>query len=417
MVDSVENGVANLSVEEAAAKDKENGDSSSTKGVCAAPSCTKAATMACPKCLALKVAAELGTLFCSQACFQNNWSEHKKVHKAPSANAGLSKEHEPTPLDSTLPSEFRSYKFTGPLRPYRKTSQMTVPKTVQRPDYADHPGGVPRGEHAERGSSVIRVYKPKEIAGIREACRIGREVLDIAGKAVKAGVTTNELDRIVFEACMEREAYPSPLNYYRFPKSVCTSVNEVICHGIPDMRELQDGDIVNIDISTFYRGYHGDLNETFMVGNVDAEGKKLVKCAFDCLAAAIALLVPNKTMYRDIGKVISKVASTQGCSVVKTYCGHGIGELFHTNPNVPHYAKNKAKGMVKPGHIFTIEPMINLGSWQCETWPDDWSAVTLDGSRSAQFEHTMLVTDTGIELLTARENEPVMEWKEELLQR
>jgi methionyl aminopeptidase len=245
---------------------------------------------------------------------------------------------------------------------------------------------------------------------------MGREVLDLAGKALRVGVTTDEIDRVVHEACIERECYPSPLNYYRFPKSVCTSVNEVICHGIPDYREIEDGDIVNVDVTTYCRGYHGDLNETYMVGNVDEDGERLVKTAFDCLGAALRMVKPG-TLYRDLGSAIHKTATANGCSVNKTYCGHGIGTLFHTTPNIPHYNKNKAKGTMKVGHVFTVEPMINLGRPQDFTWQDDWTAVTVDGKRSAQFEHTVRVTETGYEILTAREDEPVMKWNKDLSQR
>lgn len=200
------------------------------------------------------------------------------------------------------------------------------------------------------------------------------------------------------------------ISFNSFPKSVCTSVNEVICHGIPDYREVQDGDIVNIDVTTFNRGgYHGDLNETFLVGNVDDDGKRLVETSFKCLAAALDIVRPG-TLYRDLGTAIHKVSSKNKCSIVRTYCGHGIGSLFHTIPNVPHYHKNKAKGTMKAGHVFTIEPMINLGNPGDYTWGDNWSAVTTDGKRSSQFEHTILVTDTGYELLTGRKNEPVMTW-------
>ncbi len=208
--------------------------------------------------------------------------------------------------------------------------------------------GYPLSEQEDkRKNTSIKVYTSEEIAGIREACRIGREVLDLAGNAVKAGVTCDELDRIVHEETIKRNAYPSPLNYHRFPKSVCTSVNEVICHGIPDLRELQDGDIVNIDVSVYYNGYHGDLNETFFVGAVDENSKRLVKCAYESLAAAIAIVKPG-TLYRDIGEAIARITKAAKCSVVQTYCGHGIGQLFHTAPNVPHYEKNKAKGL--PSH-------------------------------------------------------------------
>ena len=173
-----------------------------------------------------------------------------------------------------------------------------------------------------------------------------------------------------------------------------------------------------MDVSIYNRGgYHGDLNETFCVGNnVDDQGRHLVQTSFQCLAAAMALIQPG-TLYRDLGNAIHKVAVANKCSVVRTYCGHGIGSLFHTIPNVPHYHKNKAKGVMKAGHVFTVEPMINLGTPGDFTWPDNWTAVTCDGKRSSQFEHTILVTDTGYDILTCRDNEPVMTWNPDLINR
>ena len=184
------------------------------------------------------------------------------------------------------------------------------------------------------------------------------------------------------------------------------------------MRELEDGDIVNIDVSVYKDGFHADLNETFFVGNVDQSSLELVECAYKCLAAAVEITKPG-TLYRDCGDAIAKVAKQFKCSVNQKYCGHGIGELFHTSPNIPHYEKNKAKGSMQPGHIFTIEPMINRGNYRDITWPDGWTAVTIDGSRSSQFEHTILVTETGCELLTARigESTTSMEWSREKFQR
>jgi len=207
---------------------------------------------------------------------------------------------------------------------------------------------------------------------------------------------------VVHDYTIEHGAYPAPLNYFNFPKSVCTSVNEVVCHGIPDLYELQDGDIVNVDVSAILDGWHSDLNETFCVGNnVSKEKKNLIKATHDSLFKAMGMCKPG-VFYRDLGAVITKHINSSGFSVDKTYCGHGIGEFFHCSPNIPHYAGNKAKFTMKVGHCFTIEPMINMGSWKDTHWPDCWTAVTKDGLPSAQFEHTMVVTENGIENLTAR---------------
>jgi len=198
-----------------------------------------------------------------------------------------------------------------------------------------------------------------------------------------------------------QQSYPSPLNYNQFPKSVCTSVNEIICHGIPDKRALVDGDIVNIDVTLYHKGFHGDLNETYYVGTPSSSSTRVVETARDCLNAAIELVKPGM-LFRDPGNVIEPLAKARGCSIVRTYCGHGINQLFHCTPNVPHYSKNKAVGVAKKGMCFTIEPMVNLGTWRDKTWPDQWTSATQDGKRSAQFEHTLLVTDDGVEVLTAR---------------
>lgn len=183
------------------------------------------------------------------------------------------------------------------------------------------------------------------------------------------------------------QCYPSPLNYCNFPKSVCTSPNEVICHGIPDQRVLQDGDILNIDISLYHDGFHSDLNETYYIGDkamANPNTVRVVEAARECLAKAIEIVKPG-TLFREYGNVIEKHAKSQNCSVIRTYCGHGINSLFHCAPNIPHYAKNKATGQAKPGMCFTIEPMISIGSHKDKTWPDDWTSVTQDGSLTAQF--------------------------------
>eukprot|EP00977_Amphora_coffeiformis_P013043 scaffold3339_cov174-Amphora_coffeaeformis.AAC.11 len=345
--------------------------------------------------------------------------QNRKQHnKAPPRDGITCPEDAPAEQKTSLPTWAQYYEFTGSLRPALLSPKRHVLASIRKPDYADDPSGVSYSEQRDKTShNNIRIFAADDLDGeygLRHACRMGREVLDVAGKALRPGITTDEIDRIVHDACMERNCYPSPLNYYNFPKSVCTSVNEVICHGIPDYREIQDGDIVNLDITVYNAGgYHGDLNETFCVGNVDEDGIRVVRTAFDCLAAALELVKPG-TLYRDLGTVIERVAKANKCSVVRTYCGHGIGNLFHTIPNIPHYGKNKAKGTMKVGHVFTIEPMINLGTAGDKTWGDNWTAVTTDGKRSAQFEHTMVVTETGYELLTARENEPVMTWNPDL---
>ncbi|XP_018421800.1 PREDICTED: methionine aminopeptidase 1 isoform X4 [Nanorana parkeri] len=294
------------------------------------------------------------------------------------------------------------YRYTGKLRPYYPLTPMRpVPSYVQRPDYADHPLGMSESEQSLKGTSQIKVLSAEDIEGMRTVCKLAREVLGVAAMMVRSGVTTEEIDHAVHLACISRNCYPSPLNYYNFPKSCCTSVNEVICHGIPDRRPLQDGDIVNVDITVYRNGYHGDLNETFYVGEIDEGAKKLVQTTYECLMQSIDEVKPG-VRYRELGNIIQKHAQANGFSVVRSYCGHGIHKLFHTAPNVPHYAKNKAVGVIKPGHVFTIEPMICEGGWQDETWPDGWTAVTRDGKRSAQFEHTLLVTETGCEILTRR---------------
>lgn len=256
--------------------------------ICATPNCGKPAAMACPTCLKLGIPP---SRFCDQQCFKSNWDQHKELHSA-IKKARAAKD------PSTMPNEFKGFQFTGSLRPFQKTPRRTVPDHIARPDYAKDPRGFPASEDLDkRTNTSIRVYTPSEIELIRAACKIGREVLDIAGNAVKVGVTCDELDRLVHEATIERGAYPSPLNYHCFPKSVCTSVNEIICHGIPDLRPLQDGDIVNIDISVYKDGFHSDLNETFLVGNVGEDSVRLVKCAYEALGAAIGLVRPG-TLYR-----------------------------------------------------------------------------------------------------------------------
>jgi len=357
----------------------------SAETLCETPGCKLEARLQCPTCIKLEIK---GSFFCSQECFKENWNLHKSVHKKPTQETAV---YNPWP----------NYHYTGTLRPYPQTPKRTVPLTIGRPDYADHAEGYPLSEQSIRGSSQIKALNDEEKEAMRVVSKLGREILEEASNAVAVGVTTDEIDRIVHEACVIRECYPSPLNYYEFPKSCCTSINEVICHGIPDLRPLKDGDICNIDITAYHRGFHGDLNETVFVGEVSESAKKLVQVTWECLEKAIDIVKPG-VKYRDVGAVIQKHAQSHGFSVVRSYCGHGIHQLFHTAPNVPHYAKNKAVGVMKAGHCFTIEPMISEGTWKDEQWLDNWTAVTQDGKLSAQFEHTLLVTDSGVDILTQR---------------
>ncbi|KAF6765179.1 peptidase M24, structural domain-containing protein [Ephemerocybe angulata] len=344
----------------------------------------------CPTCNKLGIQ---GSFFCGQACFKAGCKTHKIIHDLVKSGSQL----------STLPegvyNPFPNYQFTGALHPwYPLSAKRQLPEHIPRPDYSI--SGKPMSEIKQAGQPP-RILPPDEQEKMRTVCRLAREVLDIAASHVRPGITTDELDEIVHNACIERNAYPSPLNYRGFPKSVCTSVNEVICHGIPDKRPLREGDIVNIDVTLYYQGYHGDLNETYPVGKIDDDSAKLIRVTEECLNAAIALCKPG-ALFRDLGKVIEPIAKAAGCSVVRTYTGHGINDLFHCSPNIPHYSKNKAIGTMKAGMVFTIEPMINLGpSWSDVHWPDNWTATTADGKRSAQFEDTLLITETGVEILTA----------------
>eukprot|EP00808_Paulinella_micropora_P003342 g30968.t1 len=359
---------------------------------CAREGCGKPASLQCPKCPSLGAKP---TFFCDQTCFKAAWKAHTEVHELAKA------------IRDFRPPDF---KWTGQLRPHYVTPMRSVPSHITAPDY--HLSGFPESEAAIRGSAKIHINSAQEIEGIREACRIGREILDIAGHMVRPGVTTEEIDRVVHEETIKRGAYPSPLNYHHFPKSCCTSVNEIICHGIPDCRPLEEGDIVNLDITAFKNGYHGDLNETFCVGQVDQKYKDLIKTTYESLMLAVEQVKPG-AMVKDFGDIISKHVHKAGYSVVRRYCGHGIGLLFHSPPNVSHYARNKSVGVLKPGMVFTIEPMINMGVWKDVTWPDDWTSATEDGKRSAQFEHTLLVTEDGVEVLTARTANSKLLWWEE----
>jgi methionyl aminopeptidase len=264
------------------------------------------------------------------------------------------------------------------------------------------PPEIPRPPYAPDAPALVAAVPPDEFVDrMRAAGKAAREVLAEVGAAVKAGVTTDELDRVCHEACIARGGYPSPLHYKGFPKSLCTSVNEIICHGIPDDRVLLDGDIVNCDVTIFLHGVHGDTNATFLVGDVDEVGRDLVRVTEEAMWKGIDAVRPGAHVY-DIGRAIQLHAEANGFGVVRAFVGHGIGEIFHTTPSIPHYYDPRADTVLESGMTFTIEPMITEGSWELgRIWSDGWTAPTRDLSRSAQFEHTILVTPTGHEVLTA----------------
>ena len=279
----------------------------------------------------------------------------------------------------------------------RVSPRRPVPDTIPHPPYADGP---------LVKWSEPRVKSPDVIERMRRAGRAAAEILAEAGAAVGPGVRTDELDALVHEACLARGGYPSPLGYggtthpHPYPKSLCTSVNEVICHGIPDDRALVDGDIVNLDVTIWLDGVHGDTNATFLVGAVDEASQRLVRVTRECLEAGIGAVRPDAP-FNAIGRAIEDHATRHGYGVVRDFVGHGIGEQFHTDLQIPHYYEPRFTTQMEPGMTFTIEPMITAGGWQARLWDDGWTAVTADGSRTAQFEHTVLVTDDGVEVLTA----------------
>ena len=278
----------------------------------------------------------------------------------------------------------------GMLSPRR-----TVPAAIERPEYAVS------GEPSSRTSRDVRT--PEELERMRIAGRIAAEVLIEVGEAVAPGVTTDELDRIGHEACIRHGAYPSPLNYRGFPKSLCTSVNEIICHGIPDSRKLQEGDIVNVDVTAFIGGVHGDTNATFCVGEVDEASKSLIRATRAAMHAGIATVRPGSRV-NEIGRAIEASVRPLQLGVVREFIGHGIGEQFHGGLQIPHYYEARHRTVLTEGMTFTIEPMITIGSPALFVWDDDWTAATISAQRCAQFEHTIVVTPTGVEILTRRED-------------
>lgn len=249
---------------------------------------------------------------------------------------------------------------------------------------------------------AIEIKSGKEIEAMRVAGKMAAETLVLVGDKLRPGMTTGEIDALVHEDTVRRGARPAPLHYRGFPKSVCTSINEVVCHGIPGSRALEDGDIINVDITTIYNGFHGDTSATFYIGKPSADARHVVEVARRALELGIAE-VREGARLGDVGAAIQQYVEAQGCSVVRDFVGHGIGRRFHEDPQVKHYGKRGSGDRLKAGMIFTIEPMVNLGRFEVEIDPvDNWTVTTVDGSLSAQFEHTCLVTKTGVEILTKR---------------
>lgn len=266
-----------------------------------------------------------------------------------------------------------------------------VPPEIVRPDYAESGRPTP-----------VRRYAPMSadgIAAMRRAGRAAAEVLAACADRIRPGVTTDELDGVAHAAYIARGGYPSTLNFHGYPKSLCASVNEVVCHGIPDDRKLVDGDLVNLDVTIFLDGVHGDTNATYAVGKLDRESARLIRVTRECLQLGIAAVRPGRP-FGDIGRAIEPHAHEHGYSVVRRYGGHGIGAGFHEPLHVPHHADADATRIMEPGMCFTIEPMLCIGDYEIEEWDDDWTVVTADGRRSAQFEHTLVVTAEGCDVLT-----------------
>ncbi len=252
-------------------------------------------------------------------------------------------------------------------------------------------------EGQRRGEAPV--YGPEAFEGMRRAGRLTAEALDLLVEHVRPGVTTDFLDRLVFDFAMSHGAYPAPLLYRGYPKSICTSINHVVCHGIPNDKPLREGDVLNIDVTLIVDGWHGDSSRMFFVGEVPRRAARLCDITYEALMRGVAAVRPGGNT-NDIGAAIQSYAESERCSVVRDFCGHGLGRVFHDAPTILHYVEPSYNVPLKPGMLFTIEPMINLGRPHVKVLSDGWTAVTRDRSLSAQFEHTVGVTETGVEIFT-----------------
>jgi methionyl aminopeptidase len=276
------------------------------------------------------------------------------------------------------------------LTPGRLSPRREVPAHIPRPEYV--------GKREPRRTNTT-VQTPETVERMRHAGRLAAQAVVLAGEHCKPGVTTDEIDEVVHQFLIEHDAYPSTLGYKGFPKSCCTSLNEVICHGIPDTTVIEDGDIVNVDVTAYLDGVHGDTNQTFLVGEVDEEVRLLVERTREAAWRGVKAVAPGRPL-NVIGRVIEAYAKRFGYGVVREFGGHGIGESFHSGLFVPHYDNPRIDTIMEPGMTFTIEPMITLGTHRHEMWADGWTVVTADHRWTAQFEHMVVVTDSGFELLT-----------------
>ncbi|MGC0416579.1 type I methionyl aminopeptidase [Embleya sp. AB8] len=277
------------------------------------------------------------------------------------------------------------------LVPGKPTPIRSVPADIPRPEYVGKPAPTPyTGPEVQDAETIERM---------RVAGRIAAGAMEAAAAQIAPGVTTDALDKVAHEYVLDHHAYPSCLGYRGFPKTICTSINEVICHGIPDTTRLGDGDIVNIDVTVFIGGVHGDTDATYLVGDVDEESKLLVERTREALNRGIKAVRPGRQI-NVIGRVIESYAKRFGYGVVRDFTGHGINSSFHSGLIIPHYDDERATTVMEPGMTFTIEPMLTLGTHDYDMWDDGWTVVTKDRRRTAQFEHTLVVTDTGAEVLT-----------------
>ncbi|KAK6619837.1 hypothetical protein RUM44_006236 [Polyplax serrata] len=279
------------------------------------------------------------------------------------------------------------------VKPGFVTSKQNVPNKIICPSYITNIKEYERGIPKEP-----EIKSVEQIRKIKKSCKLAKYILDSAAKSIKVGVTTDHLDKIVHNLCIQSNVYPSPLEYHGFPKSVCTSVNNVACHGIPDDRPLCDGDIINVDVTVYLNGYHGDCSATFAVGNVDRKGLHLIEATEQCLMDAISICCDGE-YFCSIGQVISETARKFGYNVVPCFTGHGIGRYFHGPPDIYHCC-NEYPGKMKSGMTFTIEPVLTQGEPEIIILEDGWTAVTADNARTAQFEHTVLIAGNRAEILT-----------------